>query len=62
MTPNSFEDLAFKLFDDISKEFNAMYAACDNNIDNAVNSNYRKSRGVSNKLVTRSLNVRIPSN
>lgn len=53
--PSTFEKLAFKLFNNISKWFNTNYVACDMYKYNKIKGNEGNSRGVSKKFAITSL-------
>lgn len=58
--PSTFEKLAFKLFNNISKWFNTMYVACDMYKYNKIKGNEGNSGGVSKKFAIHIPAVRVP--
>ena len=60
--PNTFKELGLKLLIDLPKDFKTIHVACDTYEDHYIKGNKRISRGVSDKLLIRSSNVKIPSN
>ena len=56
---STFEKLAFKLFNNISKWFNTMYVACDMYKYNKIKGNEGNSRSVSKKFAIQIPAVRV---
>ena len=61
VTPNTFKELSIKFLNDIPQQYDTVYVACDTYSDASIKRDERKSRGVSDKFVIRSPNVRVPA-
>ena len=59
--PNTIEDLAIKLLQQVPQIYDTIYIAYDTYKDKSIKSEERKGRGESDKLLMKSAKVRIPS-
>lgn len=59
--PNTFKDLALRLFSDLPMHYNVVYIACDTHKAPSIKNRERSLRGDSDKFVIRSDNVRVPA-
>ena len=59
--PDTFEELAIKIYSDIPTDYKTIYIACDTYRDISIKAHERKGRGESQKLLIRSDQVRTPA-
>ena len=60
--PETFEELALKIYKDIPQEYDVIYIACDTYRNVSIKSPERQLRGDSNKFLIRSNKVKVPPN